>query len=88
MTNLRKNDRPRKWWCKIISLARKIAWSYIIISYTAILAEKVSVADPLSSVLDEVSRPFKVGMSSKKNDVQRRWQLKSFLFLELLYAMI
>jgi hypothetical protein len=56
------------WWCKIISLGRKITWSYIIISYTAIMSEKVSVADPLSPVLDDVSRPFKVRI---KDDVQR-----------------
>jgi hypothetical protein len=53
-------------------LGRKIAWSYIIISYTAVLSEKVSVADPWSSVLDDVSRPFKVGISSRKDDVQRK----------------
>jgi hypothetical protein len=52
-------------------LGRKIAWSYIIISYTAILSEKVSVADPWSSVLDDVLRPFKVGISSRKDDIQR-----------------
>ena len=72
MTNLRKNDWPRKWWCKIISLGRKIAWSYIIISYTAVLSEKVSVADPWSSVLDDASRPFEVRISSRKNDIQRK----------------
>ena len=44
----------------------------MIISYTAILSEKVPVADPLSSVLDEVSRPFKVGINSRKDDVQRK----------------
>ena len=57
MINIRKNNGQRKWWYKVISLARKIACSYITILYLASLSEKVLVADPLSSVLDDVSRP-------------------------------
>jgi hypothetical protein len=44
----------------------------MIISYTAILSKKVSVADPLSSGLDDVLTPFKVRISSRNDDVQRK----------------
>ena len=37
----------------------------------AILSDKVSAADPLLSVLDNIIRPFEVRISSRKDDVQR-----------------
>jgi hypothetical protein len=45
---------------KLFHWTEKVAWSYIMISCTAILSDKVLVADPLLFVLHNALRPLKL----------------------------